>query len=86
MQPFGGCRTRIAAFSAATASRASIERLIAYPTTQRDQASRMAAQPLRINKVTSSAGRAGNQMKRVGLFARYGIIGLRPDDVPGVRA
>jgi hypothetical protein len=30
MQPFGGCRTRMAAFSAATASRASIERLIAY--------------------------------------------------------
>ena len=41
--PFGGCRARMAAFSAATARRASIERLIAYPTTRRDQASRMAA-------------------------------------------
>jgi len=40
----------------------------------------------RINKVTSSAGSARNQMKRVGLFARYGIIGLAVDDVPGVRA
>jgi len=34
---------RMTAFSAATAKRASIERLIAYPTTRRDQASRMAA-------------------------------------------
>ena len=40
----------------------------------------------RINKVTSSAGSARNQMKRVWLFARYGIIGLAVDDVPGVRA
>ena len=40
----------------------------------------------RINKVTSSAGGARNQMKRMWLFARYGIIGLRLDDVPGVRA
>ena len=29
MQPLGGCLTRIAAFNAATATRASIERLIA---------------------------------------------------------
>src|SRR5215510_9317479 len=35
----GGCRARIAAFSAAIGRRASIERLIAYPTTRRDQAS-----------------------------------------------
>ena len=43
MQSFGGARFLIAAFSAATAMRASMERLIAYPTTLRDQASRMAA-------------------------------------------
>jgi len=41
---------------------------------------------LRIDRVTSSAASARNQMKRVGLFARYGIIGLALDDVPGVRA
>ena len=40
----------------------------------------------RINNVTSSAGSARHQMKRVGIFARYGIIGLRLDDVPSVRA
>jgi hypothetical protein len=44
------------------------------------------AQRCRIDKVTSSAGSARNQMKRVWLFARYGIIGLALDDVPGVRA
>ena len=40
----------------------------------------------RINKVTSSAGSARNRMKRVGLFARYCILGSRLDDVAGVRA
>ena len=40
----------------------------------------------RIYKVTSSAGSARNQMIRAWLFARYGIIGLALDDVPGVRA
>ena len=40
----------------------------------------------RINKVASSTGSARNQMKRMWLFARYGIIGLRLDDVPSVRA
>jgi hypothetical protein len=40
----------------------------------------------RINKVSSSTGSTRNQMKCVWLFARYGIIGLRLDDVPGVRA
>jgi hypothetical protein len=33
----------MAAFSAAMASRAFVERLIAFPTTRRDQASKMAA-------------------------------------------
>ena len=40
----------------------------------------------RINKVSSSTGSARNQVKRVWLFARYGIIGLAVDDVPNVRA
>lgn len=40
----------------------------------------------RINKVSSSTGSARNQMKRMWLFAQYGIINLGPDDVPGVRA
>jgi hypothetical protein len=43
MQPFGGALFLIAAFQAAPAIRASMERLIASPTTLRDQASRMAA-------------------------------------------
>jgi 7,8-dihydropterin-6-yl-methyl-4-(beta-D-ribofuranosyl)aminobenzene 5'-phosphate synthase len=40
----------------------------------------------RINKVTSSAGNARDQMIRAWLFARYGMIGLAVNDVPGVRA
>jgi hypothetical protein len=43
MQPSGGWRARMAAFNAATASLVSIARLIANPTTRRDQASRIAA-------------------------------------------
>ena len=31
----------------------------------------------KINKVSSSAGSARNQMKRVWLFAQCGVIGLR---------
>ena len=36
--------------------------------------------------MSSSTGSARNQMKGMCLFARYGVIGLRLDDVPGVRA
>jgi hypothetical protein len=39
MQPLAGARFLIAAFNAATAILASMDRLVAYPTTLRDQAS-----------------------------------------------
>jgi hypothetical protein len=41
MQPGGGFLPSIAARNAATVSRASMVRPIAYPITRRDQASRM---------------------------------------------
>ena len=41
---------------------------------------RTASSAVRINKVTSSAGNARDQMIRAWLFARYGIIGLALDE------